>query len=944
LTLALALSSLAMSRRNVIVKRLSSVETLGSVTVVCTDKTGTITEGQMTVRRIWMGGSELEVTGEGYEPEGAVLLGGSKVTIEDREDLRRLCEVSCLANTSTVIPPLDRRKSRWSAIGDPTEAALLVLATKAGAQGCDALATHPRLGMIPFESNRKMMSSVHRDQNGSVTAYVKGAGMEILSRSTSAYWDGTVRPLSEAMREAILHQINDFARQAYRVLALAVRKLPAVPAQLTSEEVEAQLTFVGLVAILDPPRPETPEAVRQARAAGVRVLMLTGDHELTAEAIARNVGIISSEDSAVLTGRDLARLSDQELNRALDRQELVFARISPEQKLRVVRTLRAKGETVAVTGDGVNDAPALLEADIGVAMGLSGTDVARESADMVLLDDNFASIVNGIETGRSVFENLRKFIVYVYTHNFAELLTFIIFVLLGTPLPLAVVQILAIDLILEIPTSLALTLDPPEPGIMQRPPRNKEVRLFSLGALSRSAYIGLIIGAAALFWCFQAWGEAGWALGMSAVPDQTAYLQGTTFTMAAIMAGQLGTLIAVRTSCVSVLARKGSHNRWLPFAVAASFLSLLVIIYAPPVADLFSAHPIPWQGLLLLYVIVPVVVLVEEARKLVLRSYYMPEAPVTARLATPLPTLAAGPGMADQLNRPAFLESSSPIAVPLLMKGSEQNAVRVAFSLALTEGSRIIFLRALPPGLGSEAMRRSESEIEECSRRLGVPYEYRDLRLPSGLRSKTLSASLGKAVRATTADRLVVPVPREVMLSRRRAMRSFAWLGGFQDRKVDLVGNWPAAALPLDHGPRLLIPVLRQPKGQPFELAEALTAGTNFPDVDVVAAKVVELPQAVPMYSIYRPDSLVDAGRELSVFRSLPPWAVIRRMKPMVLLVRETGKDLTLFAEDRKVELVIMEGRWGRRRARFLDKKERGIALRLKSTLVVALPPTVEGE
>jgi Ca2+-transporting ATPase len=944
LTLALALSSLKMSKRNVIVKRLSSVETLGSVTVICSDKTGTITEGQMTVRKVWIGGKDFDVSGEGYEPEGSVFLEGKKVTIDEREDLRRLCEVCCLANTSTVVPPLDRRKSRWTAIGDPTEAALLILATKAGAQGCDALALHPRLGMIPFESNRKMMSSVHRNPSGEVIAYVKGAGMEILARSTSLYWDGTVHPLTDDFRSKVVEQINDLARKAYRVLALAVRSLPSPPEGYQSEEVETQLTFIGLVAILDPPRAETPNAVRSARAAGVRVIMLTGDHELTADAIARSVGIITSKDGTVITGRELSGISDQELNRILDGQELVFARISPEQKLRVVKLLREKGETVAVTGDGVNDAPALLEADIGIAMGLSGTDVARESADMVLLDDNFASIVGGIEIGRSVFENLKKFIVYVYTHNFAELLTFIVFVLLGTPLPLAVVQVLAIDLILEIPPSLALTIEAPEPGAMERPPRARSTRLFNLGALSRSAFVGLIIGAVALIWCFQTWEQAGWSLGMATVPDEVVYLQGITITMAAIMAGQLGMLISSRTNYYSALRVGFASNRWLPVAALVSFLSLLAMVYVPILNQLFSTSPVPFVQIAILYSVVPLVVLVEEVRKNVLRLRFMPSAPVTASPAMPLSAsvqadISARTGL---LSRPPFIESSPPIAVPLLLSGSEENAMRVAFDLAMSSGSRVIFVRVLRDKTTRESLQLSEQAVAKIAGYLGVPYEYRDLKLPKGIGPRTSYTSLAKAIKATVAARIVVPVPRQVFAGRHPALRAIEWLNEFRNRRVDLVGDWLATPIPLDHGPRILIPVLSEFQGEPFDLAESLTAGTNFPDVDVVAAKVVELPQIVPMYSVYRPESLVDVKSELSIFKSLPKWAIIRRIQPMVLLVREAGKDLTKFAEDRNVDLIIMEGRWSARSRGFLPKKERRIALRSTCTVVVALPQSTD--
>ncbi|NLI74307.1 MAG: cation-transporting P-type ATPase, partial [Euryarchaeota archaeon] len=528
MTLSLALSSVAMSKRNVVVKRLASVETLGSVTTICTDKTGTITEGQMTARWMWISGDRLKITGEGYEPGGMVFLDEKKLMASDREDLQLMAYASALDNTATLVPPLGHGKSRWTAVGDPTEAALLVMSTKCGVNYKDELKKKKRIGMIPFESSRKMMTSVHEEDEGRYVAYVKGASAELLARSINIYWNGKIIPLTPDIKEQITTQADSFAREAFRVLAIAVRNFSEVPTHFESEKIENQLTFVGLIALYDPPRAETKDAVAKAQHAGIRIIMLTGDHELTAGSIARKVGIISTDDSQVISGHALENMSDENLSLLLDNKELVFARVAPAQKLRIVNLLKSKGETVAVTGDGVNDSPALLGADIGIAMGLTGTDVAKESADMILMDDNFASIVNGVEEGRTVFDNLRKFVVYVFTHNWGELMAFVAFVLLGTPLPLAIIQVLAIDLLMEIPPSLALTTEPPEPGIMLRPPRPKDSRLFNISALSRSMYIGIIVGAYVLFWCFNIWSGGGWSLGSNTVPDHDIYLQGTT--------------------------------------------------------------------------------------------------------------------------------------------------------------------------------------------------------------------------------------------------------------------------------------------------------------------------------------------------------------------------------------------------------------------------------
>jgi Ca2+-transporting ATPase len=939
LTLALALSSLAMSKRNVVVKRLSSVETLGSVTVICTDKTGTITEGQMTVRTVWIGGTSFEVSGEGYEPEGSISLNGKRTIATDRPDLMRLCEIASLDNTSTVIPPLDRRKSRWTAIGDSTEAALLVFATKAGLQYKEEIVKQPRIGMIPFESNRKMMSSIHKSEGGGSVAYVKGAGFEILSRCSHIYWDQRTVPVTENLIKAVKDQINAFARDAYRVLALAYRELPAGLDTYSSDSVETQLTFVGLVAILDPPRAETAEAVRQARGAGTRVIMMTGDHELTAEAIAKKVGIITTSKDAVMTGYALAAISDEELDLVLDKPELVFARISPDQKLRIVHRLREKGEKVAVTGDGVNDSPALLEADIGIAMGISGTDVARESADMVLLDDNFASIVHGIEQGRAVFDNLKKFIVYVFAHNWAELFTFIVFVLLGTPLPLTVLMVLAIDLGMEIPPSLGLTVEPPEPGIMDRPPRSKKERLFSVSALSRSAYIGIIIGAMATFWCFQIWSQSGWTLGTNSIGDNSIYIQGTTVTMAAIMAGQLGTLFATRTNIRSTFSVSLSKNKWIVVGAIISFVLLLAIIYLPFVNTIIATSPIPPTDLILLYSIVPVIILLEEVRKYLLRAYFIPARPVVALPAIPLvsrPSAALSTG--TKKRQTPFVEKSSPIAMLIDASDWLSNEIFISFSVAKQNGSRLILIRLVDERVDVKALEILERAVDERSSYLGVPCEYMDLHL-SGKEEgpRTMASSVREVIKRINPERIILPAERDAFSGKRGALRKISWIEEFSGKKVMLISNWKAAAFG-PNPPRLLIPILDEFNEDVFDLAEALTTDSNVPDVDIVAAKVIEMPRIVPLYSYYKPESLVNADKELAAIKSLPRWAVIRRIRPMVLLVREAGRDLVQFAGERKVDVMVLEGDWSAKGNGYLRKKEKAIAIQAQCTVVVMLP------
>jgi len=935
-TLALALSSLSMSRRNVVVKRLSAVETMGSTTVICTDKTGTVTEGQMTVKMAWMGGRIYHVSGEGYEPEGSISLEGKRVAASDDQDLRLLCAAAALDNTATLVPPLDRRKSRWTAVGDSTDAALLVLAAKAGLQYKQAQNELPRVGMIPFESARKMMSSVHRTPDGGLTAYVKGAPHEIVAKCSCARWKGNPVPMTAELAELINGQIDRFAREAYRVLALAHRELPSGLDKFEAPAVEKDLTFIGLVAILDPPRPETPEAVRKARAAGVKIVMLTGDHRLTAEAIARKVGIITGADHSIVTGDELAAMDEQKLSKTLEGPELVFARIAPEQKLRVVRALRAMGETVAVTGDGVNDAPALLEADIGISMGLSGTDVARESSDMVLMDDNFASIVNGIEEGRSVFDNLKKFIVYVYAHNWAELLAFIAFVLLGTPLPLAVVQVLAIDLMMEIPPSLSLTLEPPEPGIMERPPRSRRSRLFDLGALARSAYIGVFIGIAALLLCFLAWSQGGWAPGSSTIKDPSVYIKGTTVMMAAIMAGQLGTLLATRTNVRSAFTVSPLRNKWLLAAIMVEVLVLLAVVYVPPLQMLFSTGPLAPVDWLYIYSFFPAIILMEEGRKYLLRRFVLP-APVAVPLAVPARE-AAPAALPGRLPARPFQEIAPPILLAVFLGPGEQDAVRFSLRLGRQSGSRVIMMPPEPGGRLDHSIKDVQRGVDELAAE-GVPVEEIEVHLPGRAPGRDFMAdTIRKAIAGTGADTIVVPVDRKA-LSRRRPADAIRWADDLKDRRLLLVsGPRTGHRAPARRLYRILIPVLGEFQKGPFELAERLTAGSVIPDVDVVAARVLEMPRTGSLYSIYRRESLAIDDSQLSFVKTKIGRPLRKLIHPTVLLVRNIGMDIARFAREREVDLIIMEGRRGAG-GPLLSREEAAIAARAGCTVVVVLPP-----
>ncbi len=617
-SLSLALTARKMAERNVVVKRLSSVETAGSMTVLCVDKTGTITSGEMMVKQIWAGGKVFEVTGDGYSPDGQITFSNRKLDRDENLFINKLLEVGAFCNNAKLNAPSDRI-SRWTILGDPTDGAFLVFAGKGDFNVSEAAAENRRIGLIPFDSKKRMMTSVHRDPEGKVNAYTKGAGSEILKRCTKIYDGNSDRALIEDNRNAVKRQMNNFAAEGYRVLAMATKTLPGMP-DVPSEDVEEDMTFLGLAALLDPPRPKVKAAVEEAQRAGIRVVMLTGDHELTAYSIAKKVGIITSEEQKVFTGKELRQMSDGELTENFARGECVFARITPDEKLRIVHILKAMGEVVAVTGDGVNDSPALVEANVGIAMGAGGTDVARESADMVLLDNNFTSIVEGIKLGRSTFDNLRKFVSYVYTHNWAELVAFVVFVLLQTPLPLLVIQVLAIDLGMDVLPSLALIMEPPEPDVMMKPPRKTGTRLINISTLLRGLYLGIIASSTAIFLAFTVWGSGGWTLGQSTVVDTAVYARGTTIVMAGIMMGQVGNLFSTRTSSLSAFRLSPSRNPWIARGVLVLFVVLALIVYVPFLQPVFGTAPLLPSDLFFLLLLIPAVLLLEELRKVVARK------------------------------------------------------------------------------------------------------------------------------------------------------------------------------------------------------------------------------------------------------------------------------------------------------------------------------------
>ena len=609
---ALAINVLKMVKQNVLVKRLSAVQTLGSVTVICTDKTGTITKGEMTVKKLWVKDQIVEVSGLGYMPVGDFTINGEQLKQKEAAQIEKLLELSALCNGAKIEPPTDRNKT-WTVIGDPTDGALIVAALKSDVIIDDALNRKPIIDIIPFSFERKRMTTVHQ-LNGEIYVYTKGAPRSILSICNKILVNNNLEDLTSENLQLIESKISEFANEGLRVIAAACKVLPK-NGYSKAKSVEEEMTFVGLAAMMDPPRLEVREAVEKAKEAGIKTVIITGDYGPTAEVVAREVGIVTRECCNVIRGVDLETLPDEGIVDAVKSGNIIFARVSPEQKLRIVKVLKKSGEIVAVTGDGANDAPSLKEADVGVAMGLSGTDVAREAADIVLLDDSFESIVKAVESGRAIYENIRKFIVYVFSHNWAELVPFLLYAFLGIPLPLLVVQILAIDLGIDVIPSLALSREPPEKGIMQEPPRSIKERLFTSRVLLRSQYIGVVTAVGAMIGCLAVWSAGGWSFGMPLPSDSLIYIKGTTMTFAGIVVAQVGNVLACRTSKQSIFRTSLRANKWILVGIAGQLSILSLILYVPFLQGLFGTTALNLNDWAYLSLLPIAVIIAEEIRK-----------------------------------------------------------------------------------------------------------------------------------------------------------------------------------------------------------------------------------------------------------------------------------------------------------------------------------------
>ncbi|SHO44557.1 cation-translocating P-type ATPase [Anaerocolumna xylanovorans] len=630
-TLALAMAVQRMSKRNALVKKLSSVETLGSTSVICTDKTGTLTQNEMTVSHLWLAEKEYQVTGVGYEPKGEVLEDKKKITADKNEDIKLLLSAAALCSNARLLPP-GEENPRYTVLGDPTEACLGVVAKKAGLDAAKLSTQMPRLRELPFESRRKRMTTIHQLEKpleGTARiAYTKGAPKEVMKLSQWIRINGEAKPMTEEMRSRIMEANDRYAREGLRVLAVAYRllrkedNLPKAMSAYTPDIIEQNLVFIGLIVMADPPRPEVAAAVEECRRAGIRIIMITGDYGLTAESIAKRIGIVNGPNPKVISGLELEQLSDETLKEYL-KEEIIFARVAPEQKLRVVTNLQEMGEIVAVTGDGVNDSPALKKADIGVAMGIAGTDVAKEAADMILTDDNFASIVHAIEEGRAVYSNIRKFLLYILNSNMPEAVPSALFLFSrgAIPLPLTVMQILTIDLGTDMLPALGLGTEEPEPGIMDKPPRNLKEPLLNRKLITKAfLWYGLLGSLASIISYLFVNIQNGWPNVPLAGGNDPIYIKATTMTLAAIVFCQIGAVFNCRTEKQSVLKRGLFSNKRVNLGIVVEVILIALLVYMPPLQKVFHTAALNISDWLFLCIWPPVILLIEEIRKSFLRK------------------------------------------------------------------------------------------------------------------------------------------------------------------------------------------------------------------------------------------------------------------------------------------------------------------------------------
>ncbi|WP_110929363.1 calcium-translocating P-type ATPase, SERCA-type [Bacillus massiliglaciei] len=582
-TVALSLGVQKMIKQKAIVRKLPAVETLGCASVICSDKTGTLTQNKMTVTKLWSGGKTWDVSGIGYQPTGEFSLNGQPVQAGQEKPLMQLLTFGMLCNNAE----LTVQNKQYVLNGDPTEGALLVAAMKAGMEKETLLNQFQIVKEFPFDSTRKMMSVIIKNEQGKQFVVTKGAPDVLMDECSSIYWEGKSTRFGRDLKMNVQSVIDGLASQALRTIAVAYRPISNGNVILHESEAEKDLTFIGLQGIIDPPRPEVKLAVKECRDAGIKTVMITGDHVTTAKAIAKELGILK-EHSKVLEGKHLNNMNVEELEDLVD-DVSVFARVSPEHKLKIVKALQNKGHIVAMTGDGVNDAPAIKSSDIGIAMGITGTDVAKEASSLILLDDNFATIKSAIKEGRNIYDNIRKFIRYLLASNVGEILVMFFAMLCALPLPLLPIQILFVNLVTDGLPAMALGLDEAEGDVMKRGPRNPKEGVFARGLGWKIISRGFLIGISTLIAFFVVY---------KANPDNLEYAQTVAF--ATLVLAQLIHVFDCRSE-KSILARNPFGNKFLTGAVLSSFVFLLAVIYYEPFQVIFQVVPLTLKDWLLIF-------------------------------------------------------------------------------------------------------------------------------------------------------------------------------------------------------------------------------------------------------------------------------------------------------------------------------------------------------
>ncbi|ELS32526.1 MULTISPECIES: cation-translocating P-type ATPase [Pseudanabaena] len=611
-TVTLALGTQRMVRRNALIRRLPAVETLGSVTTICSDKTGTLTQNKMVVQGIRTGLHSLQVTGDGYAPIGEFTIDGvpEKPTfaVNNIPEVQQLLMACVFCNDAI----LQQKNGEWIIIGDPTEGALIVLASKGGCDAAEWQHRMPRVFEVPFSSERKRMSVLVQGEHGGNVLFCKGSPELTLECCTHIQIGDRIDPIADLQRQQVLAQNNELASRGLRVLGFAYRNFPEIPEGGLNESDESNLIWVGLVGMLDAPRPEVREAVKRCREAGIRPVMITGDHQLTAKAIAEDLGIAQLGDR-VLTGRELEKMSATDLDREV--QEVsVYARVSPEHKLRIVQSLQRQHQFVAMTGDGVNDAPALKQADIGIAMGITGTDVSKEASDMILLDDNFATIVAATEEGRVVYTNIRRFIKYILGSNIGEVITIATAPLIGLTVPLSPLQILWMNLVTDGLPALALAVEPAEPNVMKKPPVDPRENIFARGMGAYMVRIGIILAIITIVLMVWAHGFTNTHFNETYVKERWATMVFTTLCLA-----QMGHAIAIRSNTQLTIELNPMTNLYVWGSVIMTTVLQLVLIYVEPFRRFFGTHLITPTELAICFGFSALMFVWIELEKLVIR-------------------------------------------------------------------------------------------------------------------------------------------------------------------------------------------------------------------------------------------------------------------------------------------------------------------------------------